>query len=43
MTIIRAIQDPNLFAPWFTGPSWANWIVFLKVLFALPLRWKHIS
>jgi Terminase large subunit, T4likevirus-type, N-terminal len=38
MTILDAMQDPALFAPWFSGPSWASWRAFLAALFALPLE-----
>jgi hypothetical protein len=34
--ILDAMTDPNLFAPWFSGPSWAAWRAFLAALFALP-------
>jgi hypothetical protein len=37
LTIIDACTDPELFAPWFKGASWAAWFVFLRVMFALPL------
>jgi hypothetical protein len=42
-TIIEAIEDPKLWAPWFKAgwfgkrDSWAAWIAFLKTLFGLPL------
>jgi hypothetical protein len=37
-TILDAIDDGNLFAPWFWDrPSWASWLVFLAALFGLPL------
>ena len=37
MNIIRAMHDPQLFGPWFKGPSWAAWRAFLAALFALPM------
>ena len=38
VTILDAIRDKQLFAPWFRKPaSWENWFVFLAALFALPL------
>lgn len=38
ITIIQALQDPQLFAPWFKNPeTWRAWTVFLKALFNLPL------
>ena len=35
-SILDAVNDPNLFAPWF-GPSWDAWRAFLAALFDLPL------
>ena len=23
--IVQALDDPNLFGPWFSGPSWSTW------------------
>jgi len=40
LTIIKAMSDPDLFQPWFKGKSWANWKVFLKALFCLPMGAK---
>jgi hypothetical protein len=38
VTILDAIRDRHLFAPWFRKPeSWESWLVFLGTLFALPL------
>jgi hypothetical protein len=37
LTILDAMQDEQLFKPWFRGLSWSAWISFLKALFALPL------
>jgi hypothetical protein len=37
-TILHAIDDPQLFAPWFKDcATWASWFTFLRALFALPL------
>jgi hypothetical protein len=37
-TILDAIDDPHLFAPWFRDrASWASWFAFLAALFGLPL------
>src|SRR6516162_4063244 len=37
-SIINAIDDPQLFAPWFKDrATWASWFVFLRALFGLPL------
>jgi hypothetical protein len=37
LSIIDICQDPDLFADWFKGPTWASWFVFLRVLFGLEL------
>jgi hypothetical protein len=31
------MNDPALFGPWFSGPSWDRWRVWAKVVEALPL------
>jgi hypothetical protein len=37
-TLLDAIDDPQLFAPWFKDRStWSAWFVFLRALFGLPL------
>jgi hypothetical protein len=37
MNIVDAIDDPNLFAPWFPGASWDGWRAILRAAFALPM------
>ena len=37
MNILRALDDPKVFAPFFKGDSWAAWRAFLAALFALPM------
>src|SRR5271156_5158111 len=37
MNIVEAFDHPQLFAPWFAGPSWGAWRAVLKAAFALPL------
>jgi hypothetical protein len=37
ITILEAMKDPNLFGPWFTGPSWNEWKAFLAALFGLHM------
>lgn len=37
LSILDAIADPKLFAPWFTRGDWAAWRAFLAALFALPM------
>jgi hypothetical protein len=37
-TLLDAIDDPQLFAPWFRDRlTWQAWFVFLQALFGLPL------
>src|SRR6516225_9078816 len=37
-TLLDAIDDPQLFQPWFKDrATWASWFVFLRALFGLPL------
>ena len=36
-SIIDTLGDPELFAPWFAGPSWDNWRTVLKAAFAIPM------
>jgi phage terminase large subunit-like protein len=38
VTIFHAIQNPELFRPWFRDPvTWAAWFAFLRALFGLPM------
>src|SRR5438105_1194521 len=38
LTILDAIADEKLFAPWFRKrKTWAGWFAFLAALFALPM------
>ena len=44
ITLLDAIGDPKLFAPWFKRrSSWNNWFVFLAALFALPLTPEQLA
>jgi hypothetical protein len=36
MNLLQALEDPNLFAPHFKGPSWKAWKAFLRALFGEP-------
>ncbi len=36
--IVRAMNHPAMFQPWFAGPSWDNWRTVLKGAFALPMN-----
>ncbi len=38
MTILEALDDEQLFGPWFQGESWARWRAFLAALFGLELE-----
>ena len=37
LDIIAAMDDPELFQPWFPGKTWDPWRVVLKAIFALPM------
>jgi hypothetical protein len=41
--IVAALDDDNLFAPWFAGPSWNVWRSILKAAFALPMSPAEIE
>jgi hypothetical protein len=44
VTILDAIRDKQLFAPWFRKPeSWQSWFAFLAVLFALPMTPEQLA
>ena len=44
VSILDAIRDPNLFAPWFKDPaSWTAWRAFLCALFALPMASEQLA
>ncbi|MGI8853623.1 MAG: hypothetical protein ACR2GC_10120 [Methyloceanibacter sp.] len=36
LTYVECCDDPNIFGPWFTGESWANWRVIDKAIFGQP-------
>jgi hypothetical protein len=43
VTILDAIQDPNLFHPFFKDPdTWRYWFVVLKAIFGLPMTEDEI-
>jgi hypothetical protein len=43
-TILDAIGDGLLFRPWFKRPkTWRSWFVFLRALFALPLKPEQLA
>jgi hypothetical protein len=44
VTILNAIRDKHLFAPWFHKPeTWASWFAFLATLFALPMTPEQLT
>jgi hypothetical protein len=43
-TLLDAIRDSNLFAPWFKNEAtWSAWFTFLAALFALPMTENEIG
>jgi Terminase large subunit, T4likevirus-type, N-terminal len=43
MDILRALDDPLVFAPFFRGPTWVAWRAFLAALFALPMTDEQLA
>ncbi|WP_441232652.1 hypothetical protein [Bradyrhizobium sp. 1200_D9_N1_1] len=44
MNILEAIDDPNLFGPWFKdAKTWTAWRVFLAALFGLPMTDEQLA
>jgi hypothetical protein len=44
LTLLDAIGDPRLFAPWFREPaSWEAWRAFIASLFALPMSSEELA
>ena len=43
MNILRALDDPKVFAPFFRGSTWDAWRVFLAALFGLPLTPEQLG
>jgi hypothetical protein len=37
VNLLQALDDDQLFAPHFAGPSWGPWKTFLRALFGLPI------
>ena len=37
MNILRALDDAQVFRPFFGGDTWGAWRAFLAALFALPM------
>ena len=43
INIVEALEDQNLFGPWFSGPSWAMWKAVLKGAFAIPMTPEELA
>jgi hypothetical protein len=44
MTLLEAMADANLFAPWFRdATTWAAWRAFIAALFALPMTPEQLA
>ena len=43
MTILEALEDPQLFGSAFTGKTWAAWRTVLAALFALPPSGEDVA
>jgi hypothetical protein len=43
VSIIEAMTDEALFAPWFRGETWFAWRAILKAAFALPMTDEEIT
>jgi hypothetical protein len=43
-TLLDAVDDPQLFKPWFRDrTTWASWFTFLRALFGLPLTSSEVA
>jgi hypothetical protein len=42
-SILQLMRDPKVFAPFFRGPTWEAWVVFLCALFALPMTPEQVA
>ena len=44
ITLLEAMADQHLFAPWFRDPTtWAAWGAFIAALFALPMTPEQLA
>jgi hypothetical protein len=41
--IVTALSDPNLFGPWFAGPSWSTWRAVLKGAFCVEMDAEELK
>ena len=37
MNYLEALDHPDLFGPWFAGPSWKTWRTVERAIFGLPI------
>ena len=42
-SILDAIDDPQLFAPWFKSGTWDTWRAWLACLFGLPMTAEQLE
>jgi len=43
ISIVEAMDDGELFEPWFRGASWDGWRAVLKAAFALPMSAEEVA
>jgi len=43
ISLIEAMSDPELFAPWFAGNSWDGWRAVLKAAVAAPMTGEELQ
>ena len=43
LSIIEALDDPDLFERWFEGGTWNGWRTILKAAYALPMSSEEIA
>ena len=43
MTYVDCCTDPNIFGPWFSGPSWDTWRVVDKAIFGLSMTAEELA
>jgi len=41
--IVSAINNPQLFQPWFPGPTWDGWRAVLRAAYALPMTATEVE
>ena len=43
ISLIEAMDDPALFAPWFPGDTWEGWRTVMKAAFAEPMTGEEVE